>query len=63
MRAAPFVSEKDAAAMAERARLFYNFFHRHSGLGGQTPAKAAGIVVADRNKRAPLSQHARKVAG
>ena len=63
MRAAPFVSEKDAAGMAERARPFYNFFHRHSGLGGQTPAKAAGIVVADRNKWAPLSQHARKVAG
>ena len=65
MRAAPFVSEKAAAAMAERARLFYNFFHRHSGLGGQTPAEAAGIVVADHNKWVPLLQHAhaRKVAG
>ena len=42
---ARFVSAEAAAAMAERVRLFYNFFHKHSGLGGKTPAEAAGIVV------------------
>ncbi len=43
LRGAPFVSERAAVATAGRARLFCNFFHGHSGLGGRTPAGAAGI--------------------
>ena len=65
MRAARFVPERAAAAMAGRARLFHNFFHRHSGLGGRTPAEAAGILVGGRDRWATLLQnaHARKAAG
>lgn len=45
-------------------RLFYNFFHKHSGLGGKTPAEAAGIVV-EGSKWITLLQnaHAWKAAG
>ena len=42
---ARFVPAGAAAAMAERVRLFYNFCHGHSGLGGRTPAEETGIVV------------------
>ena len=51
--------------MAARARLFYNFFHRHSGLEDRTPAEAAGIAVEGRNKWATLlrNAHAVKASG
>ena len=62
---ARFVSEEAAAAMAERVRLFYNFFHEHSGLGNKTPAEAGGIVVQGDNRWTTLlrNAHANKVTG
>lgn len=65
MWAARFVSAKAAEAMAERVRLFYNFSHRHSGLGGKTPAEAGGIVVEGHDRWLILLQnaHACKAAG
>ena len=62
MRPTRFVSE-EAAAAAERVRLFYNFFHGHSGLGNRTPAEAA-IVVQGGNRWTTLLRNAHaKVAG
>ena len=55
---ARFVPAEAAAAMAERVRLFYNFFHKHSGLGGKTPAEAAGIVVLGDNRWKTLLRNA-----
>ena len=58
---ARFVPAEAAAAMAERVRLFYNFFHEHSGLGRKTPAEAAGIVVqGDKWNTLLRNAHARK---
>ena len=60
---ARFVPAEAAAAMAERVRLFYNFFHEHSCLGNRTPAEAAGIVVQGGNGWTTLlrNAHARQV--
>ena len=55
---ARFVPAEAAAAMAERVRLFYNFFHEHSGLGKKTPAEAAGIVVQGDNRWKTLLRNA-----
>ena len=62
MWAAPFVKPPSPWPSA---RLFFNFFRPHEGLDYRTPAEAAGIVVDDCNKWAPLLQraHARKAAG
>ena len=45
------------------ARLFYNFFRRHSSLTYRMPAEAASIMVKGRNRWVALFQnvHARKV--
>ena len=61
---ARFVSERAVVDMVERARLFYNFFHKHSGLGDRTPAEAAGIAVeGDKWTTLLRNAHAWKLAG
>ena len=44
--------------LAKLTILYYNFIHKHEGLGGITPAKAAGVFVAGQDIFRTLIQRA-----
>jgi putative transposase len=51
-----FSSAKGAGLLANGIRIYYNFVRPHSGIGGKTPAEAAGFKYPLRNKLFSLSR-------
>ncbi len=50
--------KKDDASLIRMAVLHHNFIRSHRGLGGKTPAEAAGIIIRGQNKWLTLIQNA-----
>ena len=50
--------EKIDSALLHGLRIFHNFVRPHGGLGGATPAEAAGIVIEGPDRLATLVQNA-----
>jgi putative transposase len=51
--------KKEDSALIEGFPVFHNFIREHEGLGGRTPAEAAGITVEGENKWLTIIQNAK----
>jgi hypothetical protein len=52
--------KREDSPVLEGMQIYHNFIRPHMGLGGKTPAEAAGIKVEGENKWLTLIQNAKR---